>query len=81
MEYYSDTSQPRKLYFNANSRLDSLETVDLSPGSIILHYKDRADWCWYREFEFKPNKGALKVTNRLFELKISVSKSHFPVYL
>ncbi|KAH8406514.1 hypothetical protein KR215_003942 [Drosophila sulfurigaster] len=60
MEYYSDVSQPRKLYFCANSRLDSLETVDLNPGLIILHYKDRSDNCWYKEFQFKPNGGVLK---------------------
>ncbi|XP_034488171.1 coiled-coil domain-containing protein lobo [Drosophila innubila] len=67
VEYYSDTSQPRKLYFVASSRLDSLETIDLSPGSTILHYKDRADRCWYREFLFKPNGGVLKKVFERFQ--------------
>ncbi|EDW66467.2 coiled-coil domain-containing protein lobo isoform X1 [Drosophila virilis] len=60
IEYFSDTSLPRRLSFSSNSRLDSLETVDLNPGSIILHYKDQSDRCWYREFQFKPGGGVLK---------------------
>ncbi|ALC47937.1 lobo [Drosophila busckii] len=60
MQYYADSSKIRKLYFSPDARLDSLESIEISPGQIVLRYNGRGDNCWYKEFEFKPPAGALK---------------------
>ncbi|KAH8417308.1 hypothetical protein KR222_008691 [Zaprionus bogoriensis] len=66
MEYFGDSQKPRRLKFNSSSRLDSLDTADLDQGLIILHYKNRADRCWYKEFQFKLKGGGglLKVLEK-----------------
>lgn len=63
IEYFSDSSLPRKLKFISSSRLDTLETIDLTPGLIILNYTGQGDRCCYREYLYKPNGVVLKVSN------------------
>ncbi|EDX14363.1 GD18229 [Drosophila simulans] len=60
IEYFSDPSQQRKVHFYSASRIDSLELMVVEPGSLVLHYKDRSDKCWYKEFEFTPAGNVLK---------------------
>ncbi|TDG39687.1 hypothetical protein AWZ03_013891 [Drosophila navojoa] len=60
IEYFSDSSLPRKLKFISSSRLDTLETIDLTPGLIILNYTGQGDRCCYREYLYKPNGVVLK---------------------
>ncbi|EDW83971.2 uncharacterized protein Dwil_GK13397 [Drosophila willistoni] len=66
MEYFSDHSMQRIMHFFSNSRLDSLECVELNPGVTVLHYKGRSDNCWYREFEYKPDSSTLKKVTEKF---------------
>ncbi|XP_052846289.1 coiled-coil domain-containing protein lobo [Drosophila gunungcola] len=66
MEYFSDTTQPRKVYFYSASRIDSLDLMVVEPGSLVLHYKGRSDKCWYKEFEFTPSGNVLKKVTEKF---------------
>lgn len=65
IEYFSDSSLPRRLNFTSTSRLDTLETIDLVPGMIELNYTGQSDRCCYRQFEFKAKGGVLKVSKLL----------------
>ncbi|KAH8251910.1 hypothetical protein KR038_010902 [Drosophila bunnanda] len=60
MEYLSDTSQQRKVYFYSGSRIDSLDLMVVEPQSLTLHYKGRMDNCWYKEFHFTESGNTLK---------------------
>ncbi|KAH8294045.1 hypothetical protein KR054_007712 [Drosophila jambulina] len=60
MEYFSDTSQQRKVYFYSGSRLDSLDMMVVEPRLMILHYKGRMDNCWYKEFHFTESGNKLR---------------------
>nr|XP_039150659.1 coiled-coil domain-containing protein lobo isoform X2 [Drosophila simulans] len=66
IEYFSDPSQQRKVHFYSASRIDSLELMVVEPGSLVLHYKDRSDKCWYKEFEFTPAGNVLKKVTEKF---------------
>ncbi|XP_041564943.1 coiled-coil domain-containing protein lobo isoform X1 [Drosophila elegans] len=66
MEYFSDTTQPRKVYFYSASRIDSLDLMVVEPGSLVLHYKGRSDKCWYKEFDFTPSGNVLKKVTEKF---------------
>ncbi|XP_017052755.1 coiled-coil domain-containing protein lobo isoform X2 [Drosophila ficusphila] len=66
IEYFSDPSQQRKVYFYSNSRIDSLELMIVEPDSLVLHYKDRGDKCWYKEFEFTKAGNVLKKVTEKF---------------
>ncbi|KAH8363363.1 hypothetical protein KR084_009071 [Drosophila pseudotakahashii] len=66
IEYFSDTSQPRKVHFYSASRIDSLDLMVVEPGSLVLHYKGRSDKCWYKEFEFTPAGNVLKKVTEKF---------------
>ncbi|XP_037717570.1 coiled-coil domain-containing protein lobo [Drosophila subpulchrella] len=72
IEYFSDTTQQRKVYFYSASRIDSLDLMVVEPGSLILHYKGRSDKCWYKEFEFTPAGNVLKKVTEKF-LKASAN--------
>ncbi|XP_017079987.2 coiled-coil domain-containing protein lobo [Drosophila eugracilis] len=72
IEFFSDTSQQRKVYFFSASRIDSLDLMVVEPGSLILHYKGRSDRCWYKEFEFTPSGNVLKKVTEKF-LKASAN--------
>ncbi|XP_020817902.1 coiled-coil domain-containing protein lobo-like [Drosophila serrata] len=60
MEYFSDTTQPRKVYFYSGSRIDSLDLMVVEPKSLILYYKGRMDNCWYKEFHFTESGNKLR---------------------
>ena len=45
---------PKELFFYSEPRLDSLEYLKVGSDRIILHYNNRADLCYYQEFDFKP---------------------------
>ncbi|XP_070073327.1 coiled-coil domain-containing protein lobo [Drosophila takahashii] len=66
IEYFSDTSLPRKVHFYSASRIDSLDLMVVEPGSLVLHYKGRSDKCWYKEFEFTPAGNVLKKVTEKF---------------
>ncbi|EDW33849.1 GL21935, partial [Drosophila persimilis] len=60
IEYFSDPTLERKMYFYSSSRMDSLEFLSVKPGVTILNYKGRCDKCWYKEFEFNITGSVLK---------------------
>uniref|UniRef100_A0A6P4EL67 Dynein regulatory complex subunit 7 n=1 Tax=Drosophila rhopaloa TaxID=1041015 RepID=A0A6P4EL67_DRORH len=66
IEFFSETSQPRKVYFYSASRIDSLDLMVVEPGSLVLHYKGRSDKCWYKEFDFTPAGNTLKKVTEKF---------------
>ncbi|EDV93877.1 GH19573 [Drosophila grimshawi] len=66
-EYFSDPLLPRKLNFCASYRLDSLKSIDLSPGLIVLRFENHADRCLYKEFQFKLSDGNLIKTVEKFD--------------
>lgn len=68
MIYYSDPMLPKRLNFRAEARIDSLSTIDLKEGSIILNFS--GNLCWYKEYEFKPKGGCvLKVSRGIGQQK------------
>ncbi|XP_065356734.1 coiled-coil domain-containing protein lobo [Calliphora vicina] len=51
---------PKELYFFSEPRLDSLKYLKVESDRIVLHYGKRSDFCFYKEFEFKPTGQVLK---------------------
>nr|XP_017020697.1 coiled-coil domain-containing protein lobo isoform X2 [Drosophila kikkawai] len=64
MEYFSDSSQQRKVYFYSGSRIDSLDLMVVETQSLVLHYKGRMDKCWYKEFHFTTGNKIKKVIEK-----------------
>ncbi|XP_075155784.1 coiled-coil domain-containing protein lost boys [Haematobia irritans] len=51
---HMNPNEPRELYFFASVRRDSMEYLKVEHDRITVISRNRRDFCFYQEFEFKP---------------------------